>query len=135
VLTKFLQHRLTQKIGIEFSGLCKLDNSFSDSFIKKIVFVAKLKSFASHFECDAHDPLALWIEFGTVQKLSYGHDQPSLSVIGVMMQTMRVKGVTDKQWRPAFSLGFSPSSSGPRQILMEAAWAKHVAARCFIKSS
>src|SRR5262245_66694697 len=57
VLAKFLQHSLTQKIGIEFAGFCKLDNSFGDSFIDKIALVANLKSCASHFECYAHDPL------------------------------------------------------------------------------
>jgi hypothetical protein len=33
VLEKFLQHSLTQKIGIEFAGFHKLNNSFGDSFI------------------------------------------------------------------------------------------------------
>jgi len=63
-----------QKIGIEFAGFCKFDNSFGDSFIDKITSVTKLKSRASHFECDGHDPLGLGIEFGTVQKLRDGHD-------------------------------------------------------------
>src|SRR5262249_44911192 len=62
VLAKFPQHTLTQKIGIEFACFCKLDNSFDDSFTNKIVLVAKLKGCASHFECDAHDPLGLGID-------------------------------------------------------------------------
>ena len=73
VLAKFLQHSLTQDIGIKLAGFCKLDNLFSDSFPQNAL-VAKLKSCASHFECDAHDPLGLGIEFGTVQKLRDGHD-------------------------------------------------------------
>jgi hypothetical protein len=74
VLAKFPQHRLTQKIGIEFTGFCKLNNLFGDSFISKIVSTAKLKSFASHFECDAHDPRGLGIEVGAAKKLRDGHD-------------------------------------------------------------
>jgi hypothetical protein len=74
VLAKFPQHTLTQKIGIEFARFCKLDNSFGDSFVDEIALVVKLKSCASYFECDAHDPLGLGIEFGTVQKLGDGHD-------------------------------------------------------------
>src|SRR5262249_4191096 len=76
VLAKFPQHTLTQKIGIEFARFCKLDNSFGDSFIDEIALVIKLKSYASHFECGAHDPLGLEIESGTVQKLRDGHDLP-----------------------------------------------------------
>jgi len=72
VLAKFLQRRLTQKIGIESAGFCKLDNSFGDLFIDKIALVVKLKSRESHFECDAHDPVGLGIEFGTFQKLRDG---------------------------------------------------------------
>jgi hypothetical protein len=49
-----------------------LDNSFGDSLIDKIALVAKLKSCASHVECDGHDPVGLGIEFGTVQKLRDG---------------------------------------------------------------
>src|SRR5262249_11687841 len=75
VLAIFLQHSLTQDIGIKLAGLCKLDNLFSDSFPQNGL-VAKLKSCASHFECDGHDPLGLGIEFGTVQKLRDGHDPP-----------------------------------------------------------
>src|SRR5215813_8577462 len=74
VLGKFLQYRLTQKIGIEFAGFRKFNNSFGDSFIDKIALIGKLKSYASHFECDAHDLLGLGIEFGAVQKLRDGHD-------------------------------------------------------------
>jgi hypothetical protein len=81
VLAKFLQHSLTQKIGIEFAGFCKLDNSFGDSFIDKIALVANLKSCASHFECYAHDPLGLGIEFAIVQKLRDGHDLSPLSAM------------------------------------------------------
>ena len=51
---------------LRFARLCKLDNAFGDSFIDKIALVAKLKSCASHFVCDVHDPLGLGIEFGTV---------------------------------------------------------------------
>jgi hypothetical protein len=43
-----------------------IDNSFGDSLIDKIALVAKLKSCASHVECDGHDPVGLGIEFGTV---------------------------------------------------------------------
>ena len=39
-----------------------------------MLLVAKLKSCASHFECDGHDRLGLGIEFGTVQILRDGHD-------------------------------------------------------------
>jgi hypothetical protein len=81
VLAKFLQNSLTQKIGIEFAGFCKLDNSFGDSFIDKIALVANLKSCASHFECYAHDPLGLGIEFAIVQKLRDGHDLSPLSAM------------------------------------------------------
>src|SRR5262249_5444462 len=49
------------------------DNLFGDSFPQNAL-VAKLKSCASHFECDGHDPLGLGFEFGTVQKLRDGHD-------------------------------------------------------------
>src|SRR5262245_34249718 len=73
VLAKFAQHSLTQKIGIEFAGFCKLDNSFGNFFIDKIALFAKLKSCASHFECGAHGPLGLSIEVGTVKKLRDGH--------------------------------------------------------------
>ena len=73
VLAIFLQHSLTQDIGIKLAGFCKLDNLFSDSFPQNAL-VARLKSCASHFECDGHDPLGLGIEFGTVQKLRDGHD-------------------------------------------------------------
>ena len=76
-----LQHRLTQKIGIEFAGFRKLNNSFGDSFIDKIALVGKLKSCASHFECDAHDVLGLGIEFGTVQKCVMGMTRPPLSAM------------------------------------------------------
>src|SRR5262249_36432736 len=81
VLEKFLQHSLTQKVGIEFAGFCKLDNSFGDSFIDKIALVANLKSSASHFEYYAHDPLGLGIEFAIVQKLRDGHDLSPLSAM------------------------------------------------------
>src|SRR5262245_19692733 len=76
VLAKFPKHTLTQRIGIEFARFCKLDNSFGDSFIDEIALVIKLKSYASHFESDAHDPLGLEIESGTVQKLRDRHDLP-----------------------------------------------------------
>src|SRR5215471_15890464 len=72
VLAIFLQHSLTQDIGIKLASLCTLDNLFSDSFPQNAL-VAKLKSCASHFECDGHDPLGLGIEFGTVEKLCDGH--------------------------------------------------------------
>jgi hypothetical protein len=64
VLAKFPQYSLTQDIGITFAGVC--DNSFGDSLIDKIALVAKLKSCASHVECDGHDPVGLGIEFGTL---------------------------------------------------------------------
>ena|SRR5215831_12943113 len=79
VLEKFLQHRLTQKLGVEFASFCKLDNAFGDSFIDKIALVANLKSCVSHCECDAHDPLGLGIELRAVQKLCDGYDLPPLS--------------------------------------------------------
>ena len=44
VLTKFPQHRFTQKISIVFPGFCKLNNPFGDSLISKIAFIAKLQS-------------------------------------------------------------------------------------------
>ena len=94
VLAKFPQHRLTQKIGIEFTSFCKLNNPFGDSFIKNIASIAKLKSFASHFECDAHDPRGLGIEVGAAKKLRDGHD-PQLSAMELVMQILRVKGMTD----------------------------------------
>src|SRR5215813_13212242 len=75
VLAIFLQHSLTQDIGIKLAGFCKLDNPFGASFPQNAL-VAKLKSCASHFECHTHDPLGLVIEFGTVQKLRDGHDPP-----------------------------------------------------------
>src|SRR5262249_11196089 len=80
VLAMFLQHSLTQDIGIKLADLCKLDNLFSDSFPQNALF-ARLKSWASHFECDGHDPLGLGIEFGTVQKLRDGHDPAPLSAM------------------------------------------------------
>jgi hypothetical protein len=64
VLARFPQYSLTQDIGIKFAGVC--DNSFSDSLIDKIALVAKLKSCASHVECDGPDPVGLGIEFGTL---------------------------------------------------------------------
>ena len=73
VFAIFLQHSVTQDIGIKLAGFCKLDNPFDDSFPQNAL-VAKLESCASHFECDGHDPLGLGIEFGTVQKLRDGHD-------------------------------------------------------------
>src|SRR5262249_50639796 len=80
-LEHLLRHGFTQKINIVFPGFCKLNNSFGDSLISKIAFVAKLKSCASHFECDAHDALGLGVEFGTIQKLSYRHALPLPSLI------------------------------------------------------
>ena len=77
VLTKFPHHGFTQKIGIEFSAFCQLDDSLS-SFFGKIALIAELKSFASHFECEANDSLGLAIEFGIVQQLCDGHDQRPL---------------------------------------------------------
>lgn len=67
MLAKFLQHSFTQKIGIKFAGFCKVGNSFGDYFVDKITFVVKLKSYASHFECDTHNALGAGIEFGTIQ--------------------------------------------------------------------
>src|SRR6516225_10124654 len=43
VLAIFLEHSLTQDIGIKLAGFCKLDNLFSDSFPQNAL-VAKLKS-------------------------------------------------------------------------------------------
>src|SRR5262249_52080888 len=74
VLAKFPQHRLTQELRIEFTGFCKLDNFFGDFLISKIASIVKLKSFASHFKCDAHDPRGLRIEIGAGKKLRDGHD-------------------------------------------------------------
>ena len=74
MLTKFPHHGFTQKIGIEFPASCQLDDSLS-SFFGKIALIAKLKSFASHFECEANGSLGLAIEFAIVQILCDGHDQ------------------------------------------------------------
>jgi len=73
VLTKFPHHGFAQKIGIEFPASCQLDDSLS-SFFGKIALIAKLKSFASHFECEVNGSLGLAIEF----ILCDGHDQRPL---------------------------------------------------------
>src|SRR5215813_8572899 len=83
MLAKFLQHRLTQKLGIELTSFRKLDDFFGDSFIDYIALGAKLKSCASHFECHAHDPLGFRVEFGTVQKLRDGHHLLPLSAMAL----------------------------------------------------
>jgi hypothetical protein len=36
--------------------------------------VCKPKGYASHFECDAHDPLGLGVEFESVQEWGNRHD-------------------------------------------------------------
>ena len=54
----------------------------------------KLKSCASHFECDAHDLVGLGIEFGTVQKLRDGHD-PSPTIGKELYAILRVNQLTD----------------------------------------
>ena len=41
----------------------------------QVSVIAKLESFASHFECGVHDPLGLGVKFRIVHKLSYGHTQ------------------------------------------------------------
>src|SRR6516225_8199707 len=87
VLAIFLQHSLIQDIGIKLAGFCKLDNLFSDSFPQNAL-VAKLKSCASHFECDGHDPLGLGIEFGTVQKRAMGMTRAAIG--NGIMQIPRV---------------------------------------------
>ena len=61
----------------------------------KISSIAKLKIFASHFECDAHDPRGLGIEIGAGKKLRDGYYPPQLSAMEVLMQILRVKGMTD----------------------------------------
>src|SRR6516162_7218124 len=59
VLGIFLQHSLTQHIGIELASFCKLDDLFGDSFPQNAL-VAKLKSCASHFEA-AGKNLSDWL--------------------------------------------------------------------------
>src|SRR5215831_7773987 len=49
----------------------------------KISSIAKLKIFASHFECDAHDPRGLGIEIGAGKKLRDGYYPPQLSAMEV----------------------------------------------------
>jgi len=97
VLAKFLQHGLTQKVGIEFAVFSKLNNFFGDSFVDWIALVAKLKGCVSHFVCHAHDPIGLVIEFGVVEKLREGHDLPSLSAGGGTLCPLRVNRVTDSE--------------------------------------
>ena len=59
-----------------------LDNSFGDSLIDKIALVAKLKSCASHVECDGHDPVGLGIEFVALSKnCVMDMTRPPLSVV------------------------------------------------------
>ena len=87
VLAIFLQHSLTQDIGIKLAGFCKIDNLFGDPFPQNAL-VAKLKSCASHFECDGHDPLGLGIEFGTVEKRAMGMTRAAIG--NGIMQIPRV---------------------------------------------
>src|SRR4029453_6406238 len=47
----------TQKIGVSLAGLRKFDNWLGDDSIGEIV--CNPERHASHFECDAHDPLGL----------------------------------------------------------------------------
>jgi len=120
VLAKFAQHRLTQAIGIEFAGFCTLDNSFDDSFTNKIASVAKLESCASLFECDAHDPLGLAIEFWTVQKLRDGHDLATsgprglarpMNSIQAAMSVGLTCSITKRYLRPRVSVAHQQSRS------------------------
>jgi hypothetical protein len=76
LFAKFFQHGFTQKIGIEFAGFCKFDNSLGNHFIGEIASLGKPKSDVCHFECDGHDPPGLGIEAGIVQKLGDGHGLP-----------------------------------------------------------
>jgi hypothetical protein len=80
VLAKFLQHSLTQKIRIKFAGFCMVGNSFGDSFIDKIAFVAKL--LREPFRMRHPRPLGAGIEFGIIQKLRDGHDAASVALPG-----------------------------------------------------
>jgi hypothetical protein len=61
-LAKFLQDAFTQNIGITLAGLGKFDDPLSDDFVSEIASVCKPKGYASHFECNAHDPRGLGVE-------------------------------------------------------------------------
>ena len=68
----------------------------------RFALVANLKSCASHFECYAHDPIGLGIEFGTIQKMRDGHDLSPRSAMELYAESAcQSDDGLRRYWRPA----------------------------------
>ena len=122
VLTKFPHHAFAQEIGIEFPAFCELDDPLR-SFFGKIALIAKLKSFARHFECQADDSPGLAIELAIVQILCNGHGPASRLSSERTMRVVRVTRVTGRKARnshlPDATTGRSSRSTGGSEGLAQ----------------
>jgi hypothetical protein len=60
---KLMQHALAQSLGIALAGLCQIHDPACQHVVGEVAAISKPKGDQGHFECKAHDPDRLRVEF------------------------------------------------------------------------